>query len=71
MDKPRDLKLRSGVKHQKIFHMCPGVFQNLNQGPLDGAAQCRECGQNTKKVRLQIGKTNYAVWLAIHQIRKI
>ena len=39
MDKPRDLKFRSGVKYQKMFHKCPGVFENLNQGPLDGAVK--------------------------------
>ena len=39
MDKPTDLKFCSGVKHQKMFHMCPGVFQNLNQRALDGAVK--------------------------------
>jgi len=33
MDKPKDLKFCSGVKHLKIYDMCPRVFQNLDQGP--------------------------------------
>ena len=39
MDKPRDLKFCRGVKYQQMLHMCPGVFQNSNQEPLDGAVK--------------------------------
>jgi len=33
MDKSRDLKFCSWVKHLKIFDTCPGIFRNLDQGP--------------------------------------
>ena len=33
MDKSRDLKFCSGVKHIKIFDTCNGIFRNLDQGP--------------------------------------
>ena len=39
MDKPKGLKFCSEVKHLKIYYMCSGVFQNLDQGPLDGAVK--------------------------------
>ena len=29
----RDPKFFQGKEHQKIFDMCRGVFQNLDQGP--------------------------------------
>ena len=32
-DEPRGLKFCRELKHQKIFDTCPGVFQNLYQGP--------------------------------------
>ena len=35
-DEPRGLKFWRELKHQKTFDTCPGVFQNLDQGP-DGA----------------------------------
>ena len=32
-DEPRGPKFCRELKHQKIFETCPGVFQNLDQGP--------------------------------------
>ena len=32
MDEPTDLIFCRGVKHKKIFDMCPGFFKNLDQG---------------------------------------
>ena len=32
-DEPGDLRYCREVKYQKIFDTCPGVFQNLDQGP--------------------------------------
>ena len=32
MDKPRDLKFCKGLKHLKIFDICPGIYRNLDQG---------------------------------------
>ena len=37
MDNPGDLKFCREVKYQKMFYMCPGIFQNVDQGSLDGA----------------------------------
>ena len=37
-DESRGLKFCRELKHQKIFDPCPGVFQNLDQGP-DGALE--------------------------------
>ena len=38
MDKPKDLKFFSGLKNLKIYDTCPGIFQNLDQGP-DGVPE--------------------------------
>ena len=36
--KPIGLKFSRVIKHAKIFDKCPGVFQNLDQGP-DGVPE--------------------------------